>query len=104
MKFEIRNPKLEANSKFQLQSSIPHEKPASFAQIASNRWKTFRKVEFVSSFEFRISNFAGKCFSNQQIHFRALVPLLLIGLLTTACRRDMFHQPSSKPLEQSQFF
>jgi len=39
----------------------------------------------------RFSNFIGCC---------ALATVLLV----TGCRRDMFHQPSSKPLEESQFF
>jgi mono/diheme cytochrome c family protein len=38
--------------------------------------------------------------------FRILSPVfyLLSSLFLVGCRRDMFHQPSEKPLEQSEFF
>jgi len=35
---------------------------------------------------------------------RFLALVLITGTFTTACRRDMFNQPSSKPLEPSDFF
>jgi cytochrome c553 len=47
---------------------------------------------FVSNFECRVSNF----------FFRFALILLLV--LTSSCRRDMFNQPSSKPLSRNDFF
>jgi mono/diheme cytochrome c family protein len=47
---------------------------------------------FVSNFEFRVSNI---------LTAFALCSLLL---LTSSCRRDMFNQPSSKPLSKNDFF
>jgi len=47
---------------------------------------------FVSNFECRVSNF----------FFR--FPLILLLVLTSSCRRDMFSQPSSKPLSRNDFF
>ena len=101
MKFEIRNPKLEANSKFEIQSSNSDERPACFARVVSCCRKFYWKFEFVSSFEFRISSFDCGRFRNQ---LTPLLPLLLLALLAPGCRRDMFNQPSSKPLEKSEFF
>jgi mono/diheme cytochrome c family protein len=69
--FEIRTSKLEANSKSKIRTS---------------------NFGFVSSFEFRVSNFL----------FRMLLCLLLP--LTLSCRRDMFDQPSRKPLARNDFF
>lgn len=71
MKPETRHSKLEANSKFEFRILL---------------------FEFVSSSEFRVSNF--------------LFPfaLCLFALLLTSCRRDMFNQPSSKPLSKNDFF
>jgi hypothetical protein len=69
-KLEIRNSKLEANSKSKIRLSI---------------------FGFVSSFEFRASNLY-ICFA------------FILLLTVTACRRDMFDQPSSKPLSQNDFF
>jgi hypothetical protein len=88
--------------KFEIQNSNPDEQPAFFPTVVAHGRKTFWKFEFVSSFEFRVSSFGRGFFGSQQIHFRTL--LLFLLLLATGCRRDMFNQPSSKPLEQSQFF
>jgi cytochrome c553 len=70
-KLEIRNSKPETNSNNKIRLS---------------------NFEFVSSFEFRISNF-----------FSSLA-LCFLMLLVTSCRRDMFNQPSSKPLSKNDFF
>jgi hypothetical protein len=52
---------------------------------------------FLSAFGFRPSDFPCR-------RFLTLVTALLIAAATGACRRDMFQQPFSKPLEPSDFF
>jgi hypothetical protein len=37
-------------------------------------------------------------------HTLRLLTVLTVALAVVGCRRDMFHQPSSKPLETSRFF
>jgi cytochrome c553 len=70
-KLEIRNPKLETSSRSQIRIS---------------------NFGFVSSFEFRVSNFI------------PAITLILLVLLTCSCRRDMFNQPSTQPLSRNDFF
>src|SRR5215472_4959130 len=44
--------------------------------------------------------------SNPAMRFYAILYLLssILPVCTTGCRRDMFNQPSSQPLEHSSFF
>ena len=58
------------------------------------------KVEKRTALDRRCSILA---FSLQPLAFLSLL-VACSTLLTTACRRDMFHQPYSKPLESSDFF
>jgi cytochrome c553 len=68
---EIRNPKSETNSNSQIPISI---------------------FDFVSNFEFRVSNFI------------QTISLILLLLFICSCRRDMFNQPSTQPLSRNDFF
>jgi len=61
-------------------------------ETSSNSGIRISKLGIASDFEFRISNF---------LTAFALCSLLL---LPSACRRDMFNQPASKPLSRNDFF
>src|SRR5947209_5403223 len=56
----------------------------------------FSNFGTVSSFVIRASSL--------RRHFSQILLLTLLALAAPACRRDMFIQPSSKPLEHSDFF
>ena len=47
---------------------------------------------------------SGVCLISFRLQPLALSFLLVLALATCSCRRDMFHQPYSKPLEASDFF
>src|SRR5438874_1547472 len=58
--------------------------------------------KFVSSFGFRISDFFRH--SSFVIRHFQLLALCAASVAVSGCRRDMFNQPSGKPLERSEFF
>jgi hypothetical protein len=107
MKSEIRNSKLESNSKSQIR--MAELAGASYGLPKWNGWSLWRRdkrpsnFEFVSNFEFRISNFDDKpCWKNTR--FATGLLLLALATLASGCRRDMFNQPAAKPLSRSDFF
>jgi len=85
MKSEARIPKAERSPKHELRKRAP--------------WtNALRSSAFglLSGFGIRISDF--------RRYFRILFPAILCAAAAVGCRRDMFNQPSSKPLNRSEFF
>lgn len=89
---EIRNPK----------SEVPKRDYRRFSSRAGHRACRTGALRisafgFLSNFGLRISDFRGR-------HLTTLFMTLAFAAAAAGCRRDMFHQPYSKPLEPSDFF
>ena len=88
-KCESRNPRTERRSEGEARIAIPLLRRAALLRISL--------FGFVSARGFRLLDFSCR-------RVFVFLSLLMLATATGACRRDMFQQPFSRPLEASDFF
>src|SRR5215471_18567994 len=94
-KAEIRNPKEGRNPKPEILKTFAfHRHITSWGPSRPFRPSDFG---FLSAFGFRVSGFRRRRYWHTILY-------LALTAAAVACRRDMFQQPYSKPLEASDFF